>query len=376
MKRGEGVLYATGMGIVIYNFRRDDQSVYSEPGFALHTPKANAGMSIISEAPFQDVGFGYMTPPFVGSKAYWFPHTWFPNFVPMVLEQASDHFRHIAMFSHNNSNLSFVPVFSDEQGVANNYERYSFTTGALYDEHTSISVLLEKLITDGGRYTKYHPNVMLALFASHYMLDTQPDQVSGGGLEESKCDEFKVVASTSATPAELGMICSGVVTSEELRVYADAHKNRQPFASAVSAPVQYAHYQRTVDDAIAASQDNGDLQALDAHLEHIRIYEANILEAEHRSLQDMQYESGSYDVKPGGESALHPEADPDVFIDDCLGDSDDDDVPQPPPMPGHRPPPPPPPSGGTVSYGLGPFVRDKQPPDDDGDVFIEDGDGD
>ena len=42
--------------------------------------------------------------------------------------------------------------------------------------------------------------------------------------------------------------------------------------------------QRMVDDATAASQDNEDLQALGAHLEHIRIYEANILEAEHRSL--------------------------------------------------------------------------------------------
>ena len=52
MKQGEGVLYATGMGIVIYNFCRDGHSVYSEPGFALHTPKANAGMSIISKASF------------------------------------------------------------------------------------------------------------------------------------------------------------------------------------------------------------------------------------------------------------------------------------------------------------------------------------
>ena len=49
MKQGEGVLYATGMGIVIYNFHRDGQSVYSEPGFALHTPKANAGMSILAK---------------------------------------------------------------------------------------------------------------------------------------------------------------------------------------------------------------------------------------------------------------------------------------------------------------------------------------
>ena len=293
----------------------------------------------------------------------------------MVPESCSDGTRpSTCRFPDNNSNLSLVPVFSDEHVVDHNFKRHSFTTGALYDERASISVLLEKLVTDGGRYTKYHPNVMIALFASH--LDTQPDQASGEGLEESKCDEFKVVASPFATPAEVEMIRSGVMTSEELRVYADTHKNRAPFANTVPAPVQDAYCQRMVDHAITVSQDNGDLQALDAHLEHIRIYEANILEAEHRSLQDMQYESGSYDVKHGGESALHPEADPDVFIDDCLGDSDDDDVPQPPPMPGHRPPPPPPPSGGTVSYRLGPFVRDKQPPDDDGDVFIEDGDGD
>ena len=71
MKLGEGVLYATGMGIIIYNFRRDDHSVHSEPGFALHTPKANAGVSIISKAPFQDVGFGYMAPPFVPFHLSW-----------------------------------------------------------------------------------------------------------------------------------------------------------------------------------------------------------------------------------------------------------------------------------------------------------------
>ena len=71
------------------------------------------------------------------------------------------------MVSHNNSNLSLVPVFSDEHVVDHNFKRHSFTTGALYDERASISVLLEKLVTDGGRYTKYHPNVMLALFASH-----------------------------------------------------------------------------------------------------------------------------------------------------------------------------------------------------------------
>ena len=109
-----------------------------------YTPKANAGMSIISKASFQDIGFGYMAPPFASSNDFWFPHTWFPEFVPMLLDQAPAHFRHIAMFSHNNSNLSLVPVSSDDQVVAGNLKRYSFTIGAVYDERTAISVLLEK----------------------------------------------------------------------------------------------------------------------------------------------------------------------------------------------------------------------------------------
>ena len=67
-------------------------------------------------------------------------------------------------------------------------------------------------------------------------------------------------------------------------MYTDEHSNRQPFANIVSAPVHDAHYQRLVDDAIKTSQDFGDLKRLDAHLENIRIYEASILEAEHRSL--------------------------------------------------------------------------------------------
>ena len=208
----------------------------------------------------------------------------------LLLDQAPAGFRHIAIFSHNNPNLSLFPVLSDERVVAGNFERYSFTTGELYDERTAISVLLEKLVTDNGRYRKYYPNVMLALFSSHE--DAQSVHVSGEGLEESKCGEFKVVASTSATPAEIDLIRSGAVTSEELHMYADAYGNRQPFANVASTPVQDAHYQRMVDDAIAASQDSGDLQALDAHPEKIR-YDANVLEAEHRSLQDMEYKRGT-----------------------------------------------------------------------------------
>jgi len=88
MKQGEGVLYATGDGIVMYNFKRDDSSAYSEPCFALHTPAGNKGMSIISKSSFQDVGFGYLAPPFGGATDFWFPSSWAPNPVPMVLSDA------------------------------------------------------------------------------------------------------------------------------------------------------------------------------------------------------------------------------------------------------------------------------------------------
>ena len=325
MKQGEGVLYATGMGIVIYNFCRDDHSVYSEPGFALHTPKANAGMSIISKASFQDIGFGYMAPPFAndspvftGPTDYWFPRTWFPNFVPMVLDQAPAGMRFISMYSNNNSNLPLVPIYEEDEIAYRKMERYSFTTGELYNEREQVSGLLEKLVTDGGRYEKYHPNVMLSLFENHYMLDIpelRPGKASGEGLEESKTGEYSdsddvdpstfvnVVASTSATPTETALIRSGSVTAEHLQTYAQEHGNRQSFAEPAPPPSEHAHYQVMVNDAIAASQGET-LQVLDAHLERIRTYEANILEAEHRSLAHMQYET-------------------DVFIDD--GEDDDDE---------------------------------------------------
>ena len=135
------------------------------------------------------------------------------------------------------------------------------------------------MITDGGRYDKYHPNVMIALFASHG--DAQSGHVPSGGVAESKSEEFKVVASTSTTPAERALIRSGAVTAEELRQYADEQSNRQPFADIVPAPFHDAHYQKLVNDAIEASQEIGEqkLARLDAHLENIRIYDANVLEA-------------------------------------------------------------------------------------------------
>ena len=144
MKQGEGVLYATGVGIVMYNFKRDDSSVYSEPGFALHTPAGNKGMSIISKSSFQDLGFGYLAPPFVGAVDFWFPYSWSPNPVPMVLSDAPKNFRSIPMFSHPGSNLSLVPVHSEASVIANNLERWSFTTGKRYDERSAVKDLLQQ----------------------------------------------------------------------------------------------------------------------------------------------------------------------------------------------------------------------------------------
>ena len=118
MKQGEGVLYAKGVGIVMCNFKRDDSLVYSEPGFALHTPAGNKGMSIISKSSFQDLGFGYLAPPFVGATDFWSPNSWAPNPVPMVISDAPSDFRSIPMFSYPGSNLSLVPVYSEKTVVA------------------------------------------------------------------------------------------------------------------------------------------------------------------------------------------------------------------------------------------------------------------
>ena len=94
--------------------------------------------------------------------------------------------RTIRMYSNNNSNLSLIPVYNEDEISEHKPKRYSFTTGELYDERAQVSVLLEKLVTDGGRYSKYHPNTMLTRFKHHYTLDTpelQPGQTSGEGLE-------------------------------------------------------------------------------------------------------------------------------------------------------------------------------------------------
>ena len=62
----------------------------------------------------------------------------------MVLDQEPDEMRFIRMYSNNNSNLSLVPGYSEEEIVDKDFRRYSFTSGELYDERAQISVLLEK----------------------------------------------------------------------------------------------------------------------------------------------------------------------------------------------------------------------------------------
>ena len=91
------------------------------------------------------------------------------------------------MFSHPGSNLSLVPVHSEASVIANNLERWSFTTGKRCDERSAITGLLTKLV-DGCRYVKYHPNMMLSMF--HSMPDVHPaGAVQSSGVEESKFED-------------------------------------------------------------------------------------------------------------------------------------------------------------------------------------------
>ena len=90
------------------------------------------------------------------------------------------------------------------------------------------------------------------------------------------------------------------------------------------APFHDVHYQKLIDDAIEASQNFGkqNLARLDAHLENIRIYDANIVEAEHRSLCELQYE---HDACAG--NCFDPELSPVVIPpDDADSDVSDADI--------------------------------------------------
>ena len=86
------------------NIRR---KIAVSPLGAQSTPPSLArGRSIYSSSSFQDLGFGYLAPPFVGAADFWFPISWAPNPVPMVLSDAPNDFRSIPMFSHPGSNIS------------------------------------------------------------------------------------------------------------------------------------------------------------------------------------------------------------------------------------------------------------------------------
>ena len=268
MKQGEGVLYATGVGIVMYNFKRDDSSVYSEPGFALHTPAGNKGMSIISKSSFQDLGFGYLAPPFVGATDFWFPNSWAPNPVPMVLSDAPKNFRSIPMFSHPGSNLSLVPVHSEASVIANNLERWSFTTGQRYDERSAVTGLLNKLV-DGGRYAKYHPNMMLSMI--HSLPDEHsPATAPQSGVEESKFDD------------------ADEPSAQELLDYRLRFPNRQPFladAAKINSPLHHALHDAALNEALDSSRLDSSLSPLDAERERTLIYCSQLAEAKDRSLR-------------------------------------------------------------------------------------------
>ena len=134
------------------------------------------------------------------------------------------------------------------------------------------------------RYTKYHPNVMLALFASRDG-EQQSGTVPDSGVEESKFEELVVVASTSTSPAANSLIRSDAVIADAPRQYKAKHSNRQPFKYDISTHFDDVRYRILNDDAIEASNGESDLTCLDAHLKRIRIYEAQIIEAKHCTSQ-------------------------------------------------------------------------------------------
>ena len=269
MKQGEGVLYAIGVGIAMYNFKRDDYSVYSEPGFALHTPAGNKGMSIINKSSFQDLGFGYLAPPFVGATDLWFPNSWAPNPVPMVLSDAPIFSRSIPMFSYPGSKLSLVPVHSETAVIANNLERWSFAAGKRYDERSAITGLLTKFVVDGGRYAKYHPNMMLSMF--HSMSDVHPAGAApSSGIEESKFED------------------SDEPSAEELRDRHLRFPNRQPFladAPKINSPLHYALHDAALNEALDLSRIDSQVSRLDADRERELIVDSQLAEATDRWLR-------------------------------------------------------------------------------------------
>jgi len=107
------------------NIRR---KIAVSPLGAQSTPPSLArGRSIYSSSSFQDLGFGYLAPPFVGAADFWFPISRAPNPVPKVLSDAPNDFRSIPMFSHPGSSLSAPrPCLYSSSPTK---KRWGFTTG-------------------------------------------------------------------------------------------------------------------------------------------------------------------------------------------------------------------------------------------------------
>ena len=186
----------------------------------------------------------------------------------MVLSDAPKNFRSIPMFSHPGSNLSLVHVHSETAAIANNLQRWSFTTDKRYDERSATTALLKKLV-DGGRYAKYHPNMMLSMFRS--MPDVHPDGAAPpSGVGESKFED------------------PDAPSAEELRDYRLRFPNRQPFladAPRVNSPLHHALHDAALKEALDLSRMGSPLSRFDAVRERELIFDSQLAEATDRSLR-------------------------------------------------------------------------------------------
>jgi len=174
-------------------------------------------------------------------------------------------------------------VHSEAAVIANNLERWSFTTGKRYDERSAIKDLLTKLV-DGGRYSKYHPNMMLSMFDS--MSSAHPSGAApSAGVEESKFDD------------------ADEPSAKELLDYRLRFPNRQPFladAPKINSSLHHALHDAALNEALDSSRIDSSLSLLDAERERTLIYCSQLAEAKDRSLRDdaanvkQVLEQGSY----------------------------------------------------------------------------------
>lgn len=161
-----------------------------------------------------------------------------------------------------------MPVFDDSTVIEKNLLRYSFTTGEPYDERAAISGLLHKLVTSGGRYSKYHPNMMLSLYDSSddaAALDPSSESTNDG-VEESKHDPDPSVSDLAPVTASEALLRTGVVTEQELSDYQSKFKNRLPFSADIPKAgdnyLAQADFEARLQRAIDASKSETDMSRL------------------------------------------------------------------------------------------------------------------